>query len=169
MTRRAPMILWLVGFLLAPGLAFAQDMLSGVNLSSPTFTEADMTREEVAALLQSDQRPDLSLRRLNGLDLSGLDFSRVNLRGAYLNKAKLTDAVFDGAILDQVWALDGDWSRASLKGASLFAAQMRGVNLSGADLSNARIAGDLTRSARSTDPRRTNWRHASARRTRMRL
>ena len=67
----------------APGLARAQDMMGNVNLSSPTFTEAEMTREEVAALLDAEQPPDLSLRRLNGLDLSGLDFSKVNLRGAY--------------------------------------------------------------------------------------
>src|SRR5262245_30930452 len=107
MAKRAPTILvrcWLAAMLLAPGLApnraVAQDMMSGVNLSSPTFTEAEMTREEVAGLLDAGQPPDLSMRRLNGLDLSGLDFSRANLRGAYLNKAKLTGARFDGAILD---------------------------------------------------------------------
>ena len=45
-----------------------------------------------SVLLDADQPPDLSLRRLNGLDLSGLDFSKVNLRGAYMNKATLTGA-----------------------------------------------------------------------------
>jgi len=114
-------LLWLVAWAVAPGVVRAQDMMDQVNLSSPTFTEAEMTREDVAILLDADQAPDLSLRRLNGLDLSGLDFSGANLRGAYLNKAKLSGANFDGAILDQVWALDSDWSKASLRGASLFA------------------------------------------------
>src|SRR5262245_28567270 len=93
-------LILLVSWVVAPGLARAQDMMSNVNLNSPTFTEAEMTREEVALLLDADQAPDLSLRRLNGLDLSGLDFSGANLRGAYLNKAKLSGANFDGAILD---------------------------------------------------------------------
>src|SRR5215510_11649236 len=100
MIGRAPSFfaLVLLAALSAPVSGHAQDMMSNVNLNSPTFTEAEMTREEVALLLDADQAPDLSLRRLNGLDLSGLDFSGANLRGAYLNKAKLSGANFDGAI-----------------------------------------------------------------------
>ena len=75
-------LLWLAAAVVAPGLAHAQDMMGQVNLSSPTFTEAEMTREEVAVLLDADQPPDLSLRRLNGLDLSGLDFSEASICAA---------------------------------------------------------------------------------------
>ena len=136
--------LWLIMAACAPP-ALAQDMMSGVNLNSPAFTQAEMTRADIAALLDADQPANLAGRRLNGLDLSGFDFSGVNLRGAYLNKAKLVGAKFDAAILDQVWALDSDWTAASLKRASLFGTQMRGATLMDADLSGARIAADLTR------------------------
>src|SRR6059036_1762750 len=118
MAKRAPGVtlwLWLAAFAIVPRPALAQDMMSGVNLSSPAFTQAEMTRADVAGALDAEQPADLSGRKLNGLDLSGFDFSGVNLRGAYLNKAKLAGAKFDGAILDQVWALDSDWSTASLK------------------------------------------------------
>ena len=102
-TRPSLTLILVIAWAVAPGVVRAQDMMDQVNLSSPTFTEAEMTREDVAILLDADQAPDLSLRRLNGLDLSGLDFSGANLRGAYLNKAKLSGANFDGAILDQAW------------------------------------------------------------------
>ena len=94
-------LLWLVAWAVAPGVVRAQDMMDQVNLSSPTFTEAEMTREDVALLLDADQAPDLSLRRLNGLDLSGLDFSGANLRGANFTNADLRRADLTGATLER--------------------------------------------------------------------
>src|SRR6187200_1575353 len=90
------------------GAASAQDMMQYVDLNSPQMTEADMTRDEVLAVLSAASSAgapaDLTGRKLSGLDLAGVDFSGANLRGAYLNKTKLAGANFDGAILDQAWA-----------------------------------------------------------------
>ena len=73
---------------------------------------AEMTAEEVAALLAASSRedpPDLSSRDLSGLDLSGLDFKSGNLRGADLSGAKLPRANLQGVELQ----------RAKLAGADL--------------------------------------------------
>ena len=115
-----------------------------VDLNSPEMTQADMTRDEVLAVLQAPgERPDLAGKRLSGLDLAGVDFRRANLRGAYLNNAKLAGANFDGAVLDQAWAMKADFSGASLKEASIVASQMRGARFDGADLSGSRVTADL--------------------------
>src|SRR5262245_62009859 len=125
---------WTVAFLSAFALLVAatlpaapQDMLRFLDLRSEEFTKADMTRAEIEAALAAkgaNGTVDLSAKRLNGLDLSGLDLRRVRLQSARLMRANLAGANLDGVNLDQVWAFDTDLSGASLRGASLFAAQL---------------------------------------------
>ena len=64
----------------------AQDPMAGVDLNSPMMTAAEMSREDVTAMIAAGAAVDLSGKRLSGLDLSGLDLSGAVLRGAYLNK-----------------------------------------------------------------------------------
>ena len=55
--------------------AYTQDMMRHVDLSSPMFSSAGMTRAEVEASLKvAPAGMDFSDKSLNGLDLSGLDF-----------------------------------------------------------------------------------------------
>jgi uncharacterized protein YjbI with pentapeptide repeats len=121
----------------------AQDMLQGVDLSQPAYSQSEMTRAEIEAALKAGTR-DFSGKSLNGLDLSGLDLSGANFRAARLNKARLAGSKLDGAILDQAWLMHADLSGASLKGAHAFAAQMQHIRADKADFSGARLAGDLS-------------------------
>src|SRR6202051_611385 len=106
--------------------AYPQDMMRHVDLSSPMFSSAGMTRAEVEASLKAAPAGvDFSGKSLNGLDLSGLDFSNVNFRAARMNKTNFSGAKLDGAVLDQVWAMAADFSGASLRRAHLFASQMQ--------------------------------------------
>ncbi len=154
MTSHAIFGLWL-GLSISLGLsshdkARAQDMLDLVDLSSPAFTSAEMTRADIEAgiaKLGPGEHLDLSARSLNGLDLSGLDLRRTKLQSARLNKAKLVGANLSGVMLDQAWALGADLTRANLSGASLFGTQLVGATADGADFSNARIAGDLSKAS----------------------
>jgi len=101
------------------GAASAQDMMRNLDLSSPAMTEAEMTREALAAMLEAapeGQPLDLTGKRLNGLDLSGLDFRGATLRGAYLNKTSLASANLDKAVLDAAWALAIDGRRSRRRG-----------------------------------------------------
>ncbi|MGC2224315.1 MAG: pentapeptide repeat-containing protein [Methylocella sp.] len=67
--------------------AHTQDMMRHVDLASPMFSSAEVTRAEVEASLQaSPGGADFSGKSLNGLDLSGLDFSNVSFRAARMNK-----------------------------------------------------------------------------------
>ncbi len=125
--------------------AAAQDMTHNVDLSSPLYSTAEITRGEIEKALASGAQLDLSMKSLNGLDLSGLDLSGVNFRAARLNKTKLTGAKLRGATFDQAWAMAADFSGADLSEASLFASQMQDANFDGANLSFARIAGDFSR------------------------
>ncbi len=134
--------------LLPIGGAEAQNALAGVDLDSPMMTEAEMTREDVAALLAAatpNQPADLGKKRLNRLDLSGLDFSGANLRSARMNGANLAGSSFDGAVLSQAWLLKANLAGASLRGAELFQTQFGWADLSGADLSSSRAAADFTK------------------------
>ena len=74
----------------------------GVDLNSPEMTMAEMSREDVSALIAGGAPVDLTGKRLSGVDLSGLDLTGAILRGAYLNKANLKGAILDKAVLDQV-------------------------------------------------------------------
>jgi len=72
----------LAGAALSLGLltvtATAQDMMRGVDLSSPDMVSAEMTRTQVeAAIATATAAPaDFTGKRLSNLDLSGLDLSR---------------------------------------------------------------------------------------------
>lgn len=128
----------------------AQDMMRNLDLASPAFTEAELSRSEVVALLEkaSAEKPlDLTGKSLNGIDLSGLDLAGVIFRSARLNKASLAGANLENAVLDQAWMLSADLSGANLRGASLFQTQLGMANLDGADMTGARIAADMTRAS----------------------
>jgi len=125
--------------------ALSQSVMSGVDLSSPAYSTAEMSRTDIEKLLASGHRPDLSMKSLNGLDLSGLDLTGVSFRAARVNKTKFTKARLVGAIFDQTWALEANFDGADLSKASLFAAQMQGSSFRFADFSGARIAGDFSR------------------------
>ena len=120
-----------------PGAAIAQDMMRHVDLASPEMVSAEMTRDDLAAMVRAAAgKPlDLTGKRLSGLDLAGFDLKGANLRLARLNRTRLAGADLSGAVLDQAWLLDADLSGAKLAGASLFASQARGARLQGADLS----------------------------------
>jgi len=141
--------IWVLGLIAAFWIeaAAGQGMLSGVDLNQPAYSQAELSRDDVIALLkrrQPDAPLDLSGKSLNGLDLSGLDLSRVNFRAARLVKTKLKGAKLDHAILDQAWLLEADLTGASLIDARLFAAQMQRLRADGADFSLARIASGLS-------------------------
>jgi uncharacterized protein YjbI with pentapeptide repeats len=133
----------IAALLFFPAALRAQDMLQGVDLSQPAYSQSEMSRADVEAALKAG-KADFSGRSLNGLDLSGLDLSGANFRAARLNKARLSGARLDGAILDQAWLLQADLTGASLKGVHAFAAQMQKIRGDGADFSSARLAGDLS-------------------------
>ena len=109
--KTAILLLVLAWFAASPAAGVAQGLMSGVDLASPAFTTAEISRAEVEALIarrQPGQALDLSDKSLNGLDLSKLDLSGANLRGARLNRANLAGANLHGALLDQAWALAAD-------------------------------------------------------------
>ncbi|MFZ1046005.1 MAG: pentapeptide repeat-containing protein, partial [Pseudolabrys sp.] len=57
-----------------PGMA--QDMMRHVDLNSPDMTTAEMTRDEVAAIVKAatpGHPADFTGKKLSGLDLSGLN------------------------------------------------------------------------------------------------
>lgn len=128
----------------------AQDMMRNLDLASPAFTEAELSREEVVGLLKNAgaEKPlDLSGKSLNGIDLSGLDFEGAIFRSARLNKANLAGADLENAVLDQAWMLSANLADANLRGASLFQTQLGMANLDGVDMTGARVAADLTRAS----------------------
>lgn len=125
----------------------AQDMLQGVDLAQPAYSQAELTRADVETALRhrkTGHKIDLSEKSLNGLDLSGLDLHGVDFRAARMNKTRLAGAKLDEAILDQAWLIEADLTGASLKRAHAFASQMQRMRADGADFSDARVAGDLT-------------------------
>ena len=81
MHRTAGLLAGVIGLLSIAGgePAGAQtDMMSHVDLTSPKMSEAELSREEVIAVLEAatpDQPANLADKGLNGLDLSGLDLS----------------------------------------------------------------------------------------------
>jgi len=124
MHRTGGLLAGLIGLLLAsaPGPVFAQGgTMANVDLSSPKMAEAELTREDVLAVLEAaTPGPPSALvdKSLNGLDLSGLDFSGIDLSRARLNRANLKGTVFKGAILDLAWMIDADLEGADLRDAS---------------------------------------------------
>lgn len=121
----------------------AQDTMEGLDLNSPKYTKAEMTRAQIEEQIKSGHK-DFTDKSLNGLDLSGMDLSGAIFRAARLDKTKLAGARLQGAILDQAWAMGADFSGADLTRASLFSAQMQNSNFDDADLSGTRIIGDFS-------------------------
>lgn len=125
----------------------AQDMLQGVDLEQPAYSQAEITRADIekAIINHSAGAPlDFSRKSLNGLDLSGLNLSGCNFYAARLNKTDLNNANLEGAILDQAWLIEANLTNASLKGAHAFAAQMQRVRADKANFSGIRLTADLT-------------------------
>jgi uncharacterized protein YjbI with pentapeptide repeats len=145
-------VLW---FLIGCGILFSaldraggQDPMDHVDLTSDEMTNAELTREELLAILSSataDNPIDLTSKRLSGLDLRNVDFKGANLRWARMNKTNLTGAILRNAILDSAWLMDANLERADLRGASLASTQMHRANLRDADLSGARIVANFQR------------------------
>lgn len=130
--------------------ATAQSMLDLVDLKSPAFTQAEMTRGDIEAAiakLAPGATLDLSAKSLNGLDLSGLDLTRTRLQSTRLNNAKLVKANLAGVMMDQAWALGADLTEANLTGASLFGTQLVGAKADRANFTGSRIAGDFSKAS----------------------
>lgn len=121
----------------------AQDTTQGLNLTSPRYSKAEMTRAQIEAQLKSGNK-NFYDKSLNGLDLSGMNLSGANFREARLDKTKFAGAHLQGANFNQTWALGADFSGADLTNASLYAAQMQGANFDDADLSGARLIGNFS-------------------------
>ena len=103
----------LLGLLLAAGFpALAQDPLDQIDLDSPAMSEAELTRQQVEALIEEARSAgnavDLSRRHLSGLDLSGLDLRDANLRWARFNRSNLQGADLRGADLGLAWLIEAD-------------------------------------------------------------
>ena len=128
--------------------ASGQDPMDHVDLTSDAMTKAELTRQELLAILSRatvDGRVDLTSKRLSGLDLQNVDFKGANLRWARLNNTDLRGANLRDAILDSAWLLNANLEGADLRGASLKSSQMRRANLRDANLSGARIVANLER------------------------
>ncbi len=119
-------------------------MMRGLDLDSPRMTEAELDRAAVEAMIHRGGPVDLRGRGLNGLDLAGLDLREADLTGARLNRSRLAGARLDGAKLAQVWAIEADFSEASLRGADLFQGQFPRARFDRADLTGARLIGNFT-------------------------
>ena len=131
---------------LLTGIAAAeQDLLLGVDMTTPAMTRAETSRAAIEDLIAKagGQPIDLSDKSLSGLDLSGLDLRGANLRTARLNKAKLRGTDLSGADLAQAWLLEADLAGARLVGARMFGVTARGADFSGADLSGSKPIGDF--------------------------
>ena len=125
-----------------------QDPMDHVDFTSDEMTKAELTRQELLAILSratADERVDLTSKRLSGLDLRNVDFKGANLRWARLNNTDLRGANLRDTILDSAWLLNANLERADLRGASLVSSQMQRANLRDANLSGARIVANLQR------------------------
>ena len=130
MRRTAGLLAGVVGLLAVAGSgpAGAQTgMMQHVDLTSPKMSEAELSREEVIALLEAataEQPAKLADMGLNGLDLSGLDLSGVDLSRSRLNRVNLKGAVLRGAKLDLAWLIEADLEDADLRDVSMIQAQL---------------------------------------------
>ena len=115
-----------------------------LDLTSPQFTTAEMTRVDIEKQLVKGVKPKLVGKSLNGLDLSGLDFTGVDFQRARLNKTKFAGARLRGALFDHAFAMDADFSGVDLTESSLYSVQMQNAIFEDGDLSYARIAGDFS-------------------------
>lgn len=139
-------MLFAVAALSAAPPAHSQHMM-GLDITSDSFTKAEMSRAEIdagLAALAPGKTLDLSGKSLNCLDFSGMDLRRVKLQSARINKTNFKGANLEGVILDQAWALKSDFTGANLKSSSLIATQLGNSKLDGADFSNALVAADFS-------------------------
>lgn len=127
-----------------PPFTHAQDLLKNLDLNSPAFTEAELTRADVEAAIAAGGALDFAGKSLNGLDLSGLDLAGANFRAARINRSNLRDADLSRAILDQAWMLQSDLTGARLAGARLFGTQLIDAIADGADFTGAVVAADFS-------------------------
>ena len=142
-----------LGFALLATTARAQDMLRDLDLTSPAMVSAEMSRQEVEAMLANASAgtpADFTGKRLSGLDLSGASLVGATIADAHLGadmrnqSMGLMRAVLRSANLAQLNARNADLSRvdlefASLKGADLSGASLRNAQLGGADLTGATV------------------------------
>ena len=86
MRRAARVLAGVIGLWTIAGsepAAAQTDMMAHVDLSSPKMSQAELSRDEVIAVLRAatpDRPADLADKGLNGLDLSGLDGLHERLR-----------------------------------------------------------------------------------------
>lgn len=134
-------VLWL-----APLPVSAQGMLDMVDMTTPEMAEAEMSREQLEALLAdaSRDRPvDLTKRRFSGLDLSGIDFKGADLRWSRFNYADLEGADLSDTRLDLTWFYKADLDGADLSRSHLFSAQLQHASLENADIRDARVVANF--------------------------
>ena len=145
MKRTGGLLAGLIGLLLGVApvpLAAQGGMMAHVDLRSPKMSEAELSRDEVMAILEgapADRRSALADKSLNGLDLSALDFSGMDLSRARFNRANLKGAVLRGTTLDLAWLMETNLEGADLRDASIIQAQLMKAHLVNADLSGARV------------------------------
>jgi len=127
----------------------AQDLLDQVDLNTPDMTEAQITRDEVVAILEAateNSPADFTKFRLSGLDLSGLDFKRADMRWARLNHTNLSGAKMSGVNLDLAWLIGANLEGADLTDARLFSTQIQRANLRNAIVDGARVTANFKQS-----------------------
>ena len=127
----------------------AQDLIDMVDMSTPAMTEAQMTRDEVVAILEqaTETSPaDFTKHRLSGLDLSGLNFKRADMRWARLNNSDLSGSIMRGVNLDLAWMVGANLENVDMTDARLFSAPIQRANLKNAILDGARVAANFKQS-----------------------
>src|SRR6266571_2785417 len=103
---RRTVALTMLGFALVVTMASAQDMMRDVDLTSPAMVTAEMSRQEVEAVLakaSADAPADFTGASLKGANLFATQMARAHLDGADLTGARIA----------------ADLSGASLVGASI--------------------------------------------------
>jgi uncharacterized protein YjbI with pentapeptide repeats len=160
MHRSAGLLAGVIGLMVAGAEPASSQtgMMSNVDLTSAKMSEADLSREDVIALLDAatpGQPVPLADMGLNGLDLSGLDLSGADFSRSRLNRVNLNGAVLKGAKLDLAWLIEADLEGADLRDASMIQTQLIKARLPGADLSDGRIVANFE-GAKLEDARLTN-------------
>jgi len=120
-------------------------LLPGVCLSKTNFFGAIFRETNLAGA-------DLSGANLKGANLKEADLTGANLQGADLTGASLDDAIFvkarlDSAVLDDVTAIDTNFSEANLSGARLINSSLKGADFSKSNIEKANFQGANLREA----------------------
>ncbi|MEM9022312.1 MAG: pentapeptide repeat-containing protein, partial [Bacteroidota bacterium] len=139
------------------GMKLPETNLSGANLESANFTDADLNHTNLSATNLKDAWLGRAL--LNHASLSRADLRRANLGGAQMNAADFSRSNLDGVNLQRAVAREANFHRASLQfgqldGAFLIDANLSRVNLIRTTLHQANLTGaNLSRS----NLRLTSW------------